>query len=229
MNIRVIGVGEYVYSDLQGLRSNLLYGGVTYEEYIASASDIEVNDSDNMAIIIALDNYDVAVEIARCFYQRDVLTIGLSDKKFEENGCFDAQHLYRSYNICGIVDSLIRPIVTPSIISFDFNDVHAAMKDAGNYVTLSAYDKNIDSLINKIKSQKSHLCMDHFKSACISLYFNPASTIAKNEIAKIKGFLDIMPIECYTVFGVHSDYTLEPNSFELSMILAGFSRDGFYL
>lgn len=228
MSIRVIGVGEYVYSDFQELRSNLLYGGVTYEEHIASASDIKVHDSDNMAIIIALDNYNVAVDIARLFYQRGVLTIGLSDKKIEENGCFDAQHLYRSYNICGIVDALIRPIVIPSQNSFDFNDISAAMKDAGNYTTFFAYDESIDNLINKIKFQKSHLCMEHFKSACISLYFNPASTIAKDEIAKVKGLFDIMPADCNTVFGFYHDSTLKPNSFELSIIITGIPMNGFY-
>lgn len=37
-----------------------------------------------MAIIIALDNYDVAVEIARRFYQTGVLTVILSDKNLKK-------------------------------------------------------------------------------------------------------------------------------------------------
>lgn len=227
MNIRIISIGEYVDRDFQELRS-MSYPWVTYEGHIASVSEIEMHDSDMMAIIIALDNYDVAVEIARSFYQTGVLTVVLSDKKFEEKGCFDAQHLYRSYNICGIVEALIRPIVTPSLNSFDFNDVHAALKDVGNYTTLFAHDENIDNLINKIKFQKSYLCLEHFKSVCINLYFNPASTIAKDEIAKVKGLLDIMPVECNTVVGFHHDSTLEPDSVEISIIIAGIPMNGFY-
>lgn len=227
MNIRIISVGESADIYSQDFRS-MSYAGVTYEEHIASASEIEVRDSDIMAIIIALDNYDVAIEVARCFYHRSVLTIGLSDKKFEEKGCFDAQHLYRSYNICGIVDALIKPIVTPALNSFDFNDVRVALKDAGNYTALFAHDENIDNLINKLKFQKSNLCLDNFKSACISLYFNPVSTIATDEIAKVKGLFDIMPADCNTVFGFHHDSTLKPNSFELSIIITGIPMNGFY-
>lgn len=227
MSIRIISVGESADIYSQDFRS-MSYAGVTYEEHIASASEIEVHDSDMMAIIIALDNYDVAIEIARRFYLRSVLTIGLSDKKFEAKSCFDAQHLYRSYNICGIVDALIRPIVTPTLNSFDFNDVRVALKDAGNYTTLFAYDENIDNLINKIKFQKSHLCLDNFRSACINFYFNPASTIAKDEIVKVKSLFNIMPVECNTVFGFHHDSTLQPDSFELSIIMAGIHMNGFY-
>lgn len=228
MGIRVISVGEYADIYSQDFRS-MSYAGVTYEGNITSATEIEVYDSDRMAIIVALDNYDIAIRIARRFYQRSVLTIGLSDNIIEENGCFDAQHLYRSYNICGIVEALIRPIVTPSLNSFDFNDIRAALKDAGNYTTLFAYDDNADNLINKIKFKKSYLCLNNFKSACINLYFNPTSTIAKDEIAKVKGLLDIMPVDCNTVFGLHHDSTLEPDSLELSMIIAGISSNKFYI
>lgn len=227
MNIRIISVGESADIYSQDLHS-MSYAGVTYEEHIASASEIEVRDSDMMAIIIALDNYDVAIEIARRFYHRGVLTIGLSDKKFEEHGCFDSQHLYRSYNICGIVDALIRPIVTPTLNSFDFNDIRIALKNAGNYTTLYAHDENIDNLINKIKFQKSYLCLEHFKSVCVNLYFNPTSAIGKDEIAKVKGLLDIMPVECNTIVGFHHDSTLEPDSVEISIIITGIPMNGFY-
>lgn len=227
MDIRVIGVGEYGDRDFQELRS-MPYPEVTYEGHIASVSEIEVHESDMVAIIIALDNYDVAVEIARRFYQRGVLTVILSDKKFEEKGCFDAQHVYRSYNVVTIVETLIRPMATQCLNSFGFNDIRIALKNAGNYTTLFAHDENIDNLINKIKFQKSYLCLEHFKSVCINLYFNPASTIAKDEIAKVKGLLDIMPVECNTVVGFHHDSTLEPDSVEISVIMAGIPMSGFY-
>lgn len=205
------------------------FTGVT-NEYTLNPDGIEVGDEDRMVIIRAQDNFSKAIELGRKFYQAGVLTLGVFPEHIEERGCFDAQTVNDGKSILSIVRALTCPPIYPGPVSFDINDIHATLKDAGRFYARFVYGADVDSLVLKVTDKFKQIDFTKVESVCINLYGESPSDFKSRGIEKINNLLNIIPKTSSALFGIHrlpDTFTCIPDemkreiSFGISFILAG--------
>lgn len=205
------------------------FTGVT-NEYTLNPAEIKVGESNQMVMICAQDHFDKAIEVSRKFYQAGVLTLGVFPKYIDVQGCFDAQSFNDGKDILSIVRALTSPVMYSGLISFDFTDVHTALKDAGRFYAKFAYGADIDVLISKVADKFKRIDMGKVESVCINLYGELQSDFKGCGIRKVKSISAMMPEGTSILFGIHqlpdsiSDIRGErpqEMSFGISFIIAG--------
>ena len=227
MNFRVISISEEDQS--VGLYMYEWFTGVT-NEYTLNPAEIEVDDTDQMVIIHANDHFDKAVELGRRFYRSGVLTLGVFPKYIDAQGCFDAQTIDDGKSMLSIVRALTAPAIYSGPISFDFNDIHTALKDAGRFYARFVYGTDVDSLISKTADKFQQMDLSKVESVCINLYGELLSDFKSYGIDKIKTLSSMLPEKSSLQFGIHqlpdsfigiSTEMEREMSFGISFILAG--------
>lgn len=227
MKFRVISISKDSQSSVLAIYE--WFTGVT-NEHTLNPAEIEVGEDDRMVIIWAQDNFDKAVELERKFYQSGVLTLGVFPEHIEERGCFDAQTLNDGNAILSIVRALTAPAIYSGPISFDFNDIHTTLKDAGRFYARFIYGADVDSLILKVMDKFKQIDFTKVESACINLYGELTSDFKSWGIDKINNLLNIIPKTSPALFGIHQlpdtltcipDEMKREESFGVSFILAG--------
>ncbi|MCM1505244.1 MAG: hypothetical protein NC127_08615 [Muribaculum sp.] len=193
--------------------------------------EIKVEESNQMVVICAQDHFDKAIEVGRKFYQAGVLTLGVLPEYIDVQGCFDAQSLNDGKAILSIVRALTAPAIYSGPSSFDFNDIHTALKDAGKFYARFIYGADIDALISKVADKFKRIDMGKVESVCINLYGELQSdSKACDGIHKVKSISEMMPEGASVLFGIHqlphsfSDFRGEmpqEMSMGMSFILAG--------
>lgn len=205
------------------------FTGVT-NEYALNPDGIEVGDEDRMVIIRAQDNFSKAIELGHKFYQAGVLTLGVFPEYIEERGCFDAQTVNDGKAILSIVRALTCPPIYPGPVSFDINDIHATLKDAGRFYARFVYGADVDSLVLKVTDKFRQIDFTKVESVCINLYGESPSDFKSRDIDKINNLLNITSKTSSALFGIHrlpDTFTCIPDemkremSFGISFILAG--------
>lgn len=190
MNLRVISISEEDQS--VGLDIYEWFTGVT-NEHTLNPAEIEVDDEDEMVIIWAQDNFDKAIELSRKFYQSGVLTLGVFPEYIEERGCFDAQTVNDGKSILSIVRALTAPVIYSGPISFDFNDIHTTLKDAGRFYARFVYGPETDGLISKVADKFQQIDLCKVDSACINLYGELPQDFKVDVLQNIKPLLSMIP------------------------------------
>lgn len=224
---RVISISKE--SDSLGLDAYEWLTGVTNESTL-DLTEIKVENTDLMVIIRARDNFDKAAELGYKFYQAGVLTLGVFPEYIEERGCFDAQTINDGKHLLSIIRALTAPAIYSGPISFDFNDIHTTLKDAGKFYARFIYGPDVESLILKVTDKFKQMDLSKVESACINLYGELHPNFNDSCIAKIKTMLSMVPNESSKLFGSHelpdtfpciSDEIKQEISFGISFILAG--------
>ena len=227
MEFRVISISKDSQASVLDIYE--WFTGVT-NEYTLNPDGIEVGDEDRMVIIRAQDNFSKAIELGRKFYQAGVLTLGVFPEPIEERGCFDAQTANDGKDILSIVRALTCPPIYPGPVSFDINDIHATLKDAGRFYARFVYGGDVDSLILKVTDKFKQIDFTKVESVCINLYGESPTDFQSSGIDKINNLLNIIPKTSTTLFGIHplpDTFTCIPDemkreiSFGISFILAG--------
>ncbi len=225
MNFRVIAISNKNQSSVLSIYE--WFTGVT-NEYTTDAAEIEVSDADKLAIIWTQNNFDEAIELGRKFYQAGVLTLGVFPEYLEERGCFDAQTISNGTHILSIVRALTAPAIYSGPICFDFNDIHATLKDAGRFYARFIYGPEADGLISKVADKFQQIDLSKVDSACVNLYGELHQDFKADGIQKMKPLLSMIPASLQ--FGIHQlpdSFTCVPDemkremSFGISFILAG--------
>lgn len=230
MSIRIIGIGEYTEGEIDVLRCDR-YSSVSYET-IYNVEDLEVHDTDKLAIVLAYDHFDVMVDVASTFYHKGVLTLGLFPEIIMESGCFDAQTLYEGFGLSSIIDSIILPIIHPDLISFDINDIYSVLRDSRLFSTWYEYADNMDTLVRKCKDYLNRIDLSKIERACFNLYPTQPMDLKPDDMEKLKEVVDLMPAECQSILGISQiadmDYTdSDFNPPGLSLILSGKDMEMF--
>lgn len=230
MSIRIIGIGEYTEGDIDVLRCDR-YSSVSYET-IYNVEDLELHDTDKLAIVLAYDHFDLAVEVASTFYQKGVLTLGLFSEIIMESGCFDAQTLYNGFGLNSIIDSITLPIIHPDLISFDINDIYSVLRDSRLFSTWYEYADNMDTLVRKCKDYLNRIDLSKIERACFNLYPTQPMDLKPDNMEKLKEVVDLIPVECQSILGISQitdmDYTDSGFSvIGLSLILSGKDMEMF--
>ena len=228
MNFRVITTSnEDQSADLD--MYEWLIGGVT-NEYAMYPAEIEVKDTDQMVIIRAKDHFDKAIELGRKFYQAGVLTLGVFSEYIDAQGCFDAQTINDGKSILSIVRALTAPAIYSGPISFDFNDIHTTLKDAGRFYAKFVYGPEVDGLISKVADKFQQIDLSKVDTVCINLYGELHQDFKTTCVNKVRPLLDMIPEDASTLLGIHTlpdsfidvpDEMKREMSSGISFILAG--------
>lgn len=226
MRFRVISISDRGESILDMYE---WFTGVT-NEHTLNPAEIKVGETDQMVVICAQNHFDKAIEVGRKFYQTGVLTLGVFPEYINEQGCFDAQVINDGKSILSIVRALTAPAIYSGPISFDFNDIHTILKNAGKFYAKFVYGADVDILISKVTDKFQRIDLSKVESACINLYGDFQPDFKACGIHKVKAILEMMPEESSALFGIHGlpdfypgiteDITHEM-AFGISFILAG--------
>lgn len=226
MKFRVISISDNDKSSVLSIYE--WFTGVT-NEHTLNPDDIEVGEEE-LVIIWAQDNIDKAIELGRKFYQAGVLTIGVFPEYIDIPDCFDAQTINDGEAILSIVRALTAPAIYSGPVSFDFNDIHTTLKNAGRFYARFIYGADVDSLSATVMNKFQQIDLSTVEAACINLYGELHSDFKSCGIDKINDLLKKMPKASSALFGIHQlpdTLTCIPQemkreaSFGLSFILAG--------
>lgn len=180
------------------------------------------NDEDKLAIIIFTDLDDTANRIANTFHDAGVLTIGFSEDA--DPSCYDSIMLSELRNeYPEIIKTLLQPIVTPGIISYDFNDLSTTLRDSDYFTVKSTSANGIKEATEKMKGVFNELNLNSVDYLSIHLYFNPnrSTPIAMCDMAFLLELMSGLPETVSALWSLNHDENLSSDEIRLSAILAG--------
>ena len=220
VSFRVIGVGTGIEEVINKVNS-LGLDGVSAEiaEY---PYECIPNDEDKLAIIIFTDLDEMANRIANTFHDAGVLTLGFSEDA--DPSCYDSIMLCELCNeYPEKIKALLQPIVTPCIISFDFNDLSTILRDSDYFTVKSMSGNGVKEAVEKLGADFNELglsCVDYLS---IHLYFNPnrSTPLAMSEMASLQQLMSALPETVNVLWSVNHDVNLNNDEIRLSAILAG--------
>lgn len=219
-SFRVIGVGTRIEDVINKVKSLGLDGVST--EIAESPYECIPNDEDQLAVIIFTDLDDTANRIANTFHDAGVLTIGFSEDA--NPSCYDSIILSDLRNeYPKIIKTLLQPIVTPCMISYDFNDLNFALRDSGYFTVKSVSGNDVKDATEKLQDAIKELDLNCIDNLSIHLYFNPKRSIplAMNDMASLSELMSVLPETVSAIWSVNHDEKLNGDEVRLSAILAG--------
>ncbi|WP_290380692.1 hypothetical protein [uncultured Duncaniella sp.] len=219
-SFRVIGVGTGIEEVINKVKS-LGLDGVS-AEIAEDPYECIPNDEDKLAIIIFTDLEETANRIANTFHDAGVLTFGFSEDA--DPSCYDSIMLCESRNeYPEIIKALLQPIVTPCMISFDFNDLSTILRDSDYFTVKSTSGNDIKEATEKLGAIFNDLDLYYVDYLSIHLYFNPnrSTPLAMSEMASLQQLMSELPETVNVIWSVNSDENLNGDEIRMSTILAG--------
>ena len=219
-SFRVIGVGTGIEEVINKVKL-LGLDGVS-AEIAEPPFDCIPNDGDQLAIIVFTDLEDAANRIANTFHDAGVLTIGFSEDA--DTSCYDSIMLCDSRKeYPEIIKTLLQPIVTWCMISYDFNDLYIMLRDSEYFIVKSTSGNSVIEATEKLQDVFKELDLCCVDDLSIHLYFNPnrSTPIAMKELASIQQLVSTMPETINVIWAVNHDENLIGDEIRLSAIMAG--------
>ena len=219
-SFRVIGVGHGIESVINEINS-FGFEGVS-AEVAKYPFECTPRDEDKLAIIFFTDCDDNANRIAKTFHDAGVLTIGFGDDAVPSYYDSIMEHV-RSSDYPKIIKSLLQPIVTSGMVSYDFNDLSTTLRDSEYFIVKSTSGNGVKEATEKLQvifNEFDLNCVDYLS---IHLYFNPDRSIplAMNDMASLSQQMSALPETINVIWSVNKDEKLNGDEIRLSAILAG--------
>ena len=219
-SFRVIGVGTGIEEVIKEVNSLGLDGVST--EIAEYPYECIPNDEDKLAIIIFTDLEETANRIATTFHDAGVLTLGFSEDA--DPSCYDSVMLCDSRkDYPEIIKDVLHPIVTPGMISFDFNDLCTILRDSEFFTVKSTLANGVKEATEKLGAIFNELELKYVDSLSIHLYYNPnrSTSLAMSEMASLQQLMSELPATVNVLWSVNHDENLNNDEIRLSTILAG--------
>lgn len=220
VSFRVIGVGAGTTDIIEKVKS-FSYDCVGCQ-VVNSAAECIPTDEDQMVIIVARDNEDVANAIAKTFYDAGVLTIGLLYDA--DHSCYDSVNIDAHFNdFPDIIMTLLQPIVTSGILNFDFNDLRTELRDSRFFKTLTAEAENVENAVVQIQKYLTGNDVKNVEYLSTHIYFNreKKSEIKMDDMAHLSNMFSSLPESVNAVWSVNFDDVMPTDTIRLSIILSG--------
>lgn len=219
-SFRVIGVGHGIENVINEINS-FGFEGVS-AEVVKYPFDCTPQDEDKLAIICFIDCDDNANRIAKTFHDAGVLTIGFGDDAVPTYYDSIMEHV-RSSDYPKIIKTLLQPIVTSGMISYDYNDLSTTLRDSEYFTVRSTSGHSVKEATEKLQGVFNELdlgCVDYLS---IHLYYNPTRSIplAMNDMASLSELMSALPETVNVIWSVNKDEKLNGDEIRLSAILAG--------
>ena len=219
-SFRVIGVGHGIENVINEINS-FGFEGVS-AEVVKYPFDCTPQDEDKLAIICFTDCDDNANRIAKIFHDAGVLTIGFGEDAVPTYYDSIMEHV-RSSDYPKIIKSLLQPIVTSGMISYDFNDLSSILRDSEYFTVRSTSGNSVKEATEKLQGVFNEIdlkCVDYLS---IHLYFNPERSIplAMNNMTSLSQLMSVLPETINVIWSVNKDEKLNGDEIRLSVILAG--------
>ena len=219
-SFRVIGVGTGIEEVIKEVNSLGLDGVST--EIAEYPYECIPNDEDKLAIIIFTDLEETANRIANTFHDAGVLTLGFSEDA--DPSCYDSVMLCDSRkDYPEIIKDVLHPIVTPGMISFDFNDLCTILRDSEFFTVKSTLANGVKEATEKLAAIFNELELKYVDYLSIHLYYNPnrSTPLAMSEMTSLKQLMSELPATVNVLWSVNHDENLHSDEIRLSTILAG--------
>lgn len=220
VSFRVIGIGPGATDIIEKVKS-FGYDCVGCQ-VVDSADDCLPTDVDQMAIIVAKGNEDVANSIAKTFHDAGALTIGFLNNAASE--CYDSIAIDARFNaVPYIVKDLLEPIVKPGIISYDFHDLSTELRDSGYFKTLTAESKNMENVVVQIQKFLDEINVKNAEYLSAHIYFNREKRpeIKMDDMAHLSNMFSNLPESVNAVWSVNYDDDMSTDTIRLSIFLSG--------
>lgn len=219
-SFRVIGVGAGIDDVIDKVKA-FGFDGVS-AEVVKYPFDCTPGDEDKLAIICFTDCDDNANRIAKTFHDAGVLTIGFSEDAVPSYYDSIMEHVPSS-DYPKIIKILLQPVVTPCMISYDFNDLNFALRDSGYFTVKSVSGNDVKEATVKLQDVFNGLDLNYVNYLSIHLYFNPKRSIplAMNNMASLSQLMSALPETINVIWSINKDEKLNGDEIRLSAILAG--------
>ena len=219
-SFRVIGVGTGI-EDVISKVNSFGFEGVSAEE-VKYPFDCTPTDDDKLAIIVFTDLEDTANNIAKTFHDAGVLTIGFSTDA--NSACYDSVMLYESRNdYPEIIKTLLQPVVTPGMITYDFNDLSTTLSDSEYFTVKFTSGNDVKEASEKLQAAFNELDLNCVDYLSVHLYFNPNRSvpIVMNDMTSLSLLMSALPETVSAIWSVNHDENINGDDIRLSAILAG--------
>ncbi len=219
-SFRVIGVGSGAGEIINKVKA---FGfEVVSAEVVDAPSEATPTEEDKLAIIVSIDKDETANIIAGTFHEAGVLTIGLSEDA--DPSCFDSVLEGAVPNeYPEVIESLLRPVVIPGYISFDFSDLNSILRDSGSFIVRKALGDDVKKAVENMKNEIKDIHLQNVKNLSCSMFFNRErlTTIKLCEVASTSEIMSAFPDTVNVIWSVNYDDTLHDNQSRLVFVLSG--------
>lgn len=191
-------------------------------QVVNSVAECIPTDEDQMVIIVARDNKDVANAMAKTFHDAGVLTIGLLYDA--DHSCYDSVNIDAHFNdFPDIIMTILQPIVTFGILNFDFNDLRTALRDSRFFKTLTAESENVENAVVQIQKFLTEIDVKNVEYLSAHIYFNreKKSEIKMDDMAHLSNMFSSLPESVNAVLSVNFDDAMPVDTIRLSILLSG--------
>ena len=227
VSFRILGFGESLKSTIDKI-GNLGYEGVSAA--IASEDQLPTpTDEDKMVIILVYESIDMAISVAKSFYQAGSLTLIISTQPIDNNSKFcDAQTMVRSEDMLVPVKGILDILLGQGYINLDFNDVACVLRNSVFYKVVEVTgigkeEERIADAISKIEGTISTEEMSSVKNILISIIYNRdiQPPVNVGEIKYLVDYISHLPEEVNAIWGIFHDEKMPTDEVRLSVIVSG--------
>ena len=178
-------------------------------------------DDDKMVIIVANDNEDVANAIAKTYHDAGVLTIGLV--KNADFSCYD--NIAADTNVADfpeVIKHLLQPIVTRSIICYDFNDLCTTLRNFRFFRTLVSKGGSVEEAVHNMQQRMENIDVQNIGSLSAHLFFNRErkSSVTVTDMKHLSEMISCLPESIDVIWSVNFDDTLPDDLIVFTIIMS---------
>lgn len=224
VSFKVIGTGTRADEVIREIIEEVKSFGYDCIGYTIAHSPSECipTDEDKMAIIVAIDNEDVANAIAKTYHDAGVLTIGLVPDPIPS--FYDSVYSGKTFKyLPTAIKTLLQPIFTPSYVSYDFYDLNKQLRDSGFFKTLTVETENVAEAVTGIQKSLAEIDVNEVDYLSALLYYNKESghDIKMEDMAYLSNMLSSLPETVNAVWSVNFDDAMPADKIRLSIIISG--------
>ncbi len=215
---RVIGVGQGVEEIIEKVKS-FGFDGVSME-IVTPTQEVHPSDTDQLAVIIFIDNEDTANLIAKSFHQDGVLTLGLSEAA--DPSCFDSiLKGVKPAEYPDVVKAVLQIIFKNCLNSFDFYDLSNFLRNSGYFVVKKVIGKTLREATRKMQEELKDIDFHVIENLTFNIFLHSENMppIDMKEMRIFHEMLTALPDTINVAWAIHFDDELSDDQIGLISIL----------
>lgn len=219
VSFKVIGVGTGATDIIEKVKS---FGYDCVGCILAETPGDCIPMDDDMVIIVARDNEEVANAIAKTYHEAGVLTIGLVTGA--DILCYDSIAIDTDCeDYPEIIRILLAPIVTMGYICYDFNDLYTTLSHRRFFKALTTEGENVEEAVINMKKKLEKFPTKNIESLSAHLFFNRERkrAITMTDIIYLPEVISSLPESTNVSWSVNLDDTLPYDLIKFSVIMSG--------
>ncbi|GEM_PF-5921839 len=219
----IIGFGYKTKKIIDILTEKCKYQEISIKMALSS-TDISF-ENDKMTILVVADDYvEAAIECAKQYYNRDILTLIFSthdNPLFYD--CADSVAIMPNYDMIVTITDIMKSILLPGINSFDFYDIYNTLHKSRHFIAINGFGNDIQTAYHDWAKKRFSGYAAIAENISILIFINKGRAISKEDLIPLSEYESSVMPEAIVRIGIFHDNDIKEDEVRISIIGSGNS------